>query len=841
MDVTGSLTKSATVLGSPLQGEQFAIQSDAAMFDVLSNKLYSNPKLAVLRETITNAVDAHLAIGLDEPVEIITDRTQNVFIVKDKGQGIPHDQIHSIYCTYGGSTKRDSNATGGFGLGCKSPFAVTEVFTISNCYGGIRKTYVLNKDAGIPKISSIENEVKDSQSGLTVTIPLLITNQIDNLIKFLVSMGGIKATLNGEELDYIKYPAKRGSIVRVNPETLMKVNACDLFGDRLFFVRYGHNIYKVTRRDIESHHKLDILARDCISHFPNISYLPLHARSKSEFYNTYNNILDMPPNSIDITPSRESLQFTPKTVESLTKMFEEDEKYLTSSIDVKKWEDLYKNKRVNLLLGVDNLEEQFEKNNCALVTDIISRRYTLTSNTRILSYNIFSHFEVIAKNKFKTFSETQVKLAEICLKNCPTLLTLLNRSKIYPPKPGMDKIIESLILAQREFDSELRNVLRKNSVNYYNFCRTKYPVNLKETDEIDLGQVSSILSCKRESFCFPIFKIILIHPKEVAYKTKQDIGAILPQFDTESGKEAIYNSTYNVTVSSYRKAKAIQESLEKQGWVVLNTVKEKIPSTTTTSGSDESFESLSPKKRVLALKDPTKAYYVTREFKELISTTNTKFYTTNLFSNYYPLNHSFLEILPSYTTYEDITLNSIPTKKALEVFQNNNIMSVEEMIEKDVKEICDKSPSLKEAANLLCKLETKYKYYSVYNSVISLLWLVLQIDFFTDRYNLPKVSKDDFKVLCIIRAMRSQYGTPIFVDKFKYLYDDNPKLDMIIKRVDEILDCSINFKSIIDTTCSILTTKLAKEAEGTTLSPIFFGYATNILDLLFLEEETSNE
>ena len=103
MNVTDEIREDSIVLGDELEGQQFAVKSDAAFFDVLSNSLYSMPKIAVIRETITNAVDAHKEAGINEPVEVQYNYRDNLLIVSDKGHGIPHDKIHEIYCTYGNS------------------------------------------------------------------------------------------------------------------------------------------------------------------------------------------------------------------------------------------------------------------------------------------------------------------------------------------------------------------------------------------------------------------------------------------------------------------------------------------------------------------------------------------------------------------------------------------------------------------------------------------------------------------------------------------------------------------------------------------------------------------
>ena len=106
------------------------VSDDAALMHILSSTLYTYPQLAVVREIVCNAWDAHIAAGItDKPIDvsITTDR----IIIRDYGFGIAHAQIGPIYGVYGNSTKRDDSAsTGGFGLGSKAPFAYTDNFEV---------------------------------------------------------------------------------------------------------------------------------------------------------------------------------------------------------------------------------------------------------------------------------------------------------------------------------------------------------------------------------------------------------------------------------------------------------------------------------------------------------------------------------------------------------------------------------------------------------------------------------------------------------------------------------------------------------------------------------------
>ena len=153
----------------------FGISDDPAFFQILSSALYKDPMLAMVRETICNAWDAHIDSGrIDQPIVITLD--DDYLIIKDFGNGIPDAMIGPIYGVYGASTKKnDGRQTGGFGLGCKSPFAYTDHFEVTSCHAGTKTIYNMSKSSaqvqGKPSIVPIAS-FPTTESGITVKIPL---------------------------------------------------------------------------------------------------------------------------------------------------------------------------------------------------------------------------------------------------------------------------------------------------------------------------------------------------------------------------------------------------------------------------------------------------------------------------------------------------------------------------------------------------------------------------------------------------------------------------------------------------------------------------------------------
>jgi hypothetical protein len=100
-----------------------------------------------------------------------------VFYVRDRGPGLSHDDVLSLYTTYFRSTKdQDNTQIGGFGLGSKSPFAITSQFTVTSWHAGEKRTYVCYKQDGLPRVNHVSTEGCGTDSGIEVRVPLTRTS-----------------------------------------------------------------------------------------------------------------------------------------------------------------------------------------------------------------------------------------------------------------------------------------------------------------------------------------------------------------------------------------------------------------------------------------------------------------------------------------------------------------------------------------------------------------------------------------------------------------------------------------------------------------------------------------
>ena len=151
---------------------QFSISQSSKMFKILSDSLYSDKIMAVVRELSTNAYDSHIASGHKNPFKVTLPTQANpIFMVRDYGTGLSQTDMEELYTTYGASNKNDSNDfVGCLGLGSKSPFAYTKSFSTVSYYNGKKLSYIaaMNEE-GVPSLNLISITDTTEPNGLEIS------------------------------------------------------------------------------------------------------------------------------------------------------------------------------------------------------------------------------------------------------------------------------------------------------------------------------------------------------------------------------------------------------------------------------------------------------------------------------------------------------------------------------------------------------------------------------------------------------------------------------------------------------------------------------------------------
>ena len=156
--------------------KMFSISDLGIVFDILRNKLYSNPILAVCREISCNARDTHRATGKQNVAIEITlpNSLDSNYRVKDFGEGISPDRINDVFVKYTASTKREDNLqVGMWGIGSKTPLSISDSFTIITNYNGTQYHYVCYIDeTKVGKLALLSECPTIACNGTEIIVPV---------------------------------------------------------------------------------------------------------------------------------------------------------------------------------------------------------------------------------------------------------------------------------------------------------------------------------------------------------------------------------------------------------------------------------------------------------------------------------------------------------------------------------------------------------------------------------------------------------------------------------------------------------------------------------------------
>jgi len=267
--------------------QSFQMQMNAKMFSILTDKLYQNKEGAVIRELSANARDAHVSAGkADVPFEItLPTWISSEFKIRDFGTGIDPEEFYDIYTNLGHSTKdHEDTSIGAYGLGSKTPFAVTDSYTIRNFYDGTVYVYTAFKDTGMPTVSLIGSEPTTESNGLEIAVDVSSTGNVSAFQRQCsqqLAYFDIKPTIvNDPDFEWEEIPEL---------STGYNVKSGGYGSD--ITVVMGGIPYKCSIRDLPE-----------------------------ELYNSMNRIslvIVAELGQVDIPPSREALELTPKTIKFL--------------------------------------------------------------------------------------------------------------------------------------------------------------------------------------------------------------------------------------------------------------------------------------------------------------------------------------------------------------------------------------------------------------------------------------------------------------------------------------------------------------------------------------------
>lgn len=159
---------------------------------LLSTNLYSHPEESFLRETISNAIDSTIEAGSNEPVilkfsKCTSDNNLYTVTIRDYGTGISPERFEEIYLSIGASTKRESNEyLGCFGIGRFSCLACSNAATIKSYYNGIEYCYLMIRNGSKINIDLLYQNATEEPNGVEISINIDTLWNFKNAISSLI-------------------------------------------------------------------------------------------------------------------------------------------------------------------------------------------------------------------------------------------------------------------------------------------------------------------------------------------------------------------------------------------------------------------------------------------------------------------------------------------------------------------------------------------------------------------------------------------------------------------------------------------------------------------------------
>lgn len=263
------------------------------------SKLYNDPSSAVLRELVSNGVDAHRAAGVQALVDVRTtashdDPTMRVLAVRDFGDGLAQSDIASVFASYGRSTKaEDNSAIGGFGIGSKSPLALSDHFFITSYHQGAMSKAVFAVGAsGKPSLSYLVNsEPSDEPSGVLVEVEISAQHEATMIQRAAATFGLFEP----------------GSVA-INGEVVASIMQNALRIDRFASL--------VPRRRLPEHmHSNSMVVEYAGVHYPMPSSMTVDVLPMAACL-----VIHAPRGTLMPSPSRESLEDRASNIETLTRL-----------------------------------------------------------------------------------------------------------------------------------------------------------------------------------------------------------------------------------------------------------------------------------------------------------------------------------------------------------------------------------------------------------------------------------------------------------------------------------------------------------------------------------------
>lgn len=301
---------------SDFKSQDFSIKNLSKVFKILIDGIYSDGEGSIMREIVSNAIDANKESGTTKNVEVEFIKKDPLagldytISIKDYGIGLSQERMFDIFCNLGESTKDgDNEYIGGFGIGSKSIFKYTDTYSVKTVSNNIEYLYTLViNEGGLPECNLIYDNPTDSESYTEIIIPIknnsdfeVFKERAQQQLKWFENI-----TYKGFEIKY--------------PEIIYE-------GERIIILAKGTGASDIVRTyDYQNHKSIYKYQQEIL-----IGKIPYLFETKSST-NISDCVIKFKVGEIQPTASRESINYNKKSVENFNLIFEEAKKELYNYI-----------------------------------------------------------------------------------------------------------------------------------------------------------------------------------------------------------------------------------------------------------------------------------------------------------------------------------------------------------------------------------------------------------------------------------------------------------------------------------------------------------------------------
>jgi len=264
---------------------------------MFQNDIYSNKLEAAIRETTANAIDEHIKYNIDRDVEINLETVKNEtwLSVRDFAKGLDEKDLREVFGGLFCSTKNLTNsATGGFGIGAKSPICYAESFIVTSFFNKKKTSFVFYRDRGvtgssITKIAKFNEEETNEPSGIEVRIPI---QSADVEKANTITKNFVQDLSEESKVVYVNhFSSNFSSTIRPLKEKVWNIGN-----------------FKVCQKDVQKDYSISIRMGSIVYRLPDFFDL------NNNLFNNSKTLIDVPIGTFSMPPSRETLSDVPENI-----------------------------------------------------------------------------------------------------------------------------------------------------------------------------------------------------------------------------------------------------------------------------------------------------------------------------------------------------------------------------------------------------------------------------------------------------------------------------------------------------------------------------------------------